>query len=122
MRVLVAGGRPDPAQHRRDRAPLPSRLARCLALGSNAIVALIDEWLYEAFVEVYRLPFRKIGVGQHYMGTDPVPVAMALFGDNYLDMARTNPHFYAWCAAECSPQESADWNMPIVLVDAGDDD
>lgn len=85
--------------------------------GSNAIVALIDEWLYEAFVDVYRLPFRKIGVGQHYMGTDPVPVAMALYGDNYLDMARTNPHFYAWCASECSAQESADWNMPIVLVD-----
>jgi hypothetical protein len=85
--------------------------------GSNAIVALIDEWLYEAFVEVYRLPFRKIGIGQHYMGTDPVPVAMALDGDGYLDMARTNPHFYAWCAAACDAQEAVDWKMPIVLVD-----
>lgn len=85
--------------------------------GANAIVALIDEWLYEAFVDIYRLPFRRIGVGQHYMGTDPVPVAMPLYGDNYLDMARTNPHFYAWNVEGCDPEEVAEWEMPIVLLD-----
>lgn len=85
---------------------------------SHAIVALIDDWLYDAFVDVYRLPFRKIGVGQHYMGTDPVPVAMSLGGDDYLDLARTNPHFYAWNLEGCEAAEPASWGMPLVLIDS----
>ena len=44
--------------------------------GSEAVVALIDDWLFQAFQETYRLPFRQIGIGQHYMGTDPVPVCL----------------------------------------------
>jgi len=89
--------------------------------GSQAVVALVDEWLYEAFVDFYRLPFRKIGIGQHYMGTDPVPVAMPLHGADYLGLARENPHFWAWTLEALTPIEVRDWGLPIVLPDASID-
>ena len=86
--------------------------------GSGAVVALIDDWLFEAFSNTYHLPFRQIGVGQHYMGTNPVPVALPLNGPAYLSLARDNPHFWAWTLEALSPTEVRDWNLPIVLVDA----
>ena len=85
--------------------------------GSNAVVALIDEWLLTVFCRTYHLPFRKIGVQQHYMGSDPVPVAMPLQGTDYLAMARTNPHFWAWTLEAISAQEIAAWGLPIVITD-----
>jgi len=85
--------------------------------GSEAVVALIDDWLYEAFVDTYRLPFRRIGIGQHYMGTDPVPVCLPLQGHRYLDLARENPQFWAWTLEALTPAEVRDWDLPIVLVD-----
>jgi hypothetical protein len=88
--------------------------------GSRAVVALIDDWLYEVFRDTYRLPFRQIGPGQHYMGTDPVPVSLPLEGSHYLDLARTNPQFWAWTLEAIAPLEVRDWNLPIVLLDDAD--
>jgi hypothetical protein len=85
--------------------------------GSQAIVALIDDWLFDAFRGTYHLPFRKIGVQKHYMGSDPVPVAMPLQGEAYLPMARTNPHFWAWTLEAVASTEIADWGLPIVITD-----
>ncbi len=85
--------------------------------GSQAVVALIDEWLFQAFRDTYHLPFRQIGEGQHYMGTDPVPVALPLKGPDYLSLARDNPHFWAWTLEALTPEEVRDWQLPIVLVD-----
>ncbi len=85
--------------------------------GSKAVVALIDDWLFEAFRDTYRLPFRQIGVGQHYMGTNPVPVALPLNGPDYLGLARDNPHFWAWTLEALTATEVRDWDLPIVLVD-----
>ena len=48
--------------------------------GSTTLVALIDDWLLDVFKGTYRLPFDIIGVGQEYMGSTPVPVAMPLAG------------------------------------------
>jgi hypothetical protein len=85
--------------------------------GSRAVVALIDDWLYEAFTSVYRLPFRKIGIGMSYMGTSPIPVALPLNGEEYQELARTNPYFWAWTLEALTGTEVRDWNLPIVLVD-----
>lgn len=85
--------------------------------GNQALVALIDDWLFEAFVDTYRLPFRKIGIGQHYMGSDPVPVSLPLKGRHYLDLARDNPGFWAWTLEALTATEVRDWGLPIVLVD-----
>ncbi|CAN5697731.1 hypothetical protein BH10ACT1_BH10ACT1_23590 [soil metagenome] len=85
--------------------------------GSEAVVALIDDWLFQAFCDTYRLPFRQIGIGQHYMGTDPVPVCLPLQGHRYLDLARENPAFWAWTLEALTAAEVRDWDLPIVLVD-----
>jgi hypothetical protein len=85
--------------------------------GSSALVALIDDWLFDVFKDTYRLPFRRIGVGQHYMGTEPVPVALPLVAPAYLDHVRENPHFWAWILEGILPSEVNDWSLPIVLVD-----
>lgn len=86
--------------------------------GSQAVVALIDDWLYEAFTSIYRLPFRQIGIGKPYMGTSPVPVALPLNGAEYQDLARTNPRFWAWTLEALTGSEVRDWDLPIVLVDS----
>lgn len=85
--------------------------------GCGAVVALIDDWLFEAFRDIYHLPFRKIGIGQHFMGTDPVPVALPLNGSAYLSLARDNPQFWAWTLEAVAATEVRDWGLPIVLVD-----
>ncbi|HEX2575099.1 MAG TPA: hypothetical protein VHK88_02050 [Aquihabitans sp.] len=89
--------------------------------GSNAVVALIDDWLFQAFRDTYRLPFRKIGISQHYMGSDPVPVAMPLQGADYHDLAAENPQFWAWTLEALTAEEVRDWRLPIVLLDQPDD-
>lgn len=86
--------------------------------GSNAVVALIDDWLLDAFCDHYHLPFRQIGIGQHYMGAVPLPVAMPLHGSAYLDLARVNPHFWTWTLEALSAEEVRDWDLPIVLPEA----
>lgn len=86
--------------------------------GSNAVVALIDDWLFDAFCQTYRLPFRQIGLSRAYMGAEPLPVSMPLRGPDYLDLARSNPHFWAWTLEAVEPTEVRDWQLPIVLVDA----
>lgn len=85
--------------------------------GSKAVVALIDDWLFDAFRHTYHLPFRKIGIGQHFMGANPVPVALPLTGPAYLELARNNPHFWAWTLEAVAATEVRDWDLPIVLVD-----
>jgi len=85
--------------------------------GSSAVVALVDDWLFDVFKETYRLPFRRIGVAQHYMGTDPVPVALPLQAAAYLNQVRENPQFWAWTLEGLLPREVNDWNLPIVLLD-----
>mgnify|MGYP001167109220 CR=1 FL=1 len=85
--------------------------------GSSALVALIDDWLFDVFKDTYRLPFRRIGVAQHYMGTDPVPVALPLTAPAYLDHVRENPQFWAWILEGIQPREVNDWNLPIILLD-----
>ena len=84
------------------------------------MVALIDPWLYRVFKDVYAMPFTVIGESHHYMGSDPVPVGMALDGPTYDDLARRNPEFWAWILA--SPEEIAAWGLPIVLPGTGEID
>lgn len=84
---------------------------------SHALVALIDDWLFEVFRDTYCLPFREIGPGQHYMGGNPLPVSLPLEGNRYLDLARTNPQFWAWTLEAIAPLEVRDWDLPIVLLD-----
>ena len=81
--------------------------------GSSAVVALIDEWLFDLFRDVYRLPFAKIGIGAHYMGSDPFPVAMPLVGEAYLPVARDNPEFWAWTLEAIAPEEIEAWGLPV---------
>ncbi|CAN5868475.1 hypothetical protein BH23ACT2_BH23ACT2_11610 [soil metagenome] len=84
---------------------------------SRALVALIDDWLFEVFRDTYCLPFSEIGPGRHYMGTNPVPVSLPLVGSHYLDHARRNPQFWAWILEGVAPVEVRDWDLPIVLLD-----
>lgn len=88
--------------------------------GSNAVVALIDDWLFDVFQRTYHLPFRKVGEAKHYMGTDPVPVAMPLDGPSYRAMARTNPDFWAWTLEALQAHEIVGWELPIVIRDVED--
>ena len=90
--------------------------------GSKAVVALIDDWLFEAFRDTYHLPFRQIGVGQHYMGTNPVPVCLPLNGPDYLSLARENPRFWDWTLEALTPEEVRDWDLPIVLLDPANEE
>jgi hypothetical protein len=84
---------------------------------ATSVVALIDPWLFRVFKDVYAMPFQVIGESQHYMGSDPVPVGMALDGPTYDDLARRNPGFWAWILEGATPQEIAEWGLPIVLPD-----
>lgn len=81
----------------------------------SALVALIDPWLFDAFRDLYGLPFREIGPAKRYMGTDPVPVGMPLVGDAYLQTARSNPRFWVWILEGVAPLEVREWGLPIVL-------
>ncbi len=85
--------------------------------GIQAVVALIDDWLYDVFRQTYCLPFHQIGKQMHYMGTDPVPVGLPLQGGAYEELARVNPRFWAWTLEAIEAQEVRDWHLPIVLLD-----
>jgi hypothetical protein len=89
---------------------------------STSVVALIDPWLYRVFKDVYAMPFTVIGESHHYMGSDPVPVGMALDGPTYDDLARRNPEFWAWILEGASAEEIAAWGLPIVLPGTGEID
>jgi hypothetical protein len=82
--------------------------------GSRAIVALIDEWLFEVFQDTYRLPFRVIGVGEEYMGSEPMPVGMALTGPDYQVTAKENPDFWAWTLEAVTAQQAERWGLPLL--------
>jgi hypothetical protein len=89
---------------------------------ATSVVALIDPWLFRVFKDVYAMPFRVIGVSHHYMGSDPVPVGMALDGPTYDDLARRNPEFWAWILEGATAEEVAQWGLPIVLPGTGEVD
>jgi hypothetical protein len=89
---------------------------------ATSVVALIDPWLYRVFMDVYCMPFTVIGESHHYMGSDPVPVGMALEGPTYDDLARRNPGFWGWILEGASPEEVAQWGLPIVLPGTGEVD
>jgi hypothetical protein len=82
-------------------------------------VALIDPWLFRVFKDVYAMPFRVVGESHHYMGSDPVPVGMALEGPTYDDLARRNPEFWAWILEGATTEEIVEWGLPIVLPGTG---
>ena len=107
MRARVARDPPGRPQHGRDREPLPQRLARRLPLRRHLGRGLIDPWLYRVFKDVYAMPFTVVGESHHYMGSDPVPVGMALDGPTYDDLARRNPEFWAWILEGASAEEIA---------------
>lgn len=86
--------------------------------GSTAVVALIDDWLFEVFRDTYRLPFRQIGVGRDYMGSHPLPVAMPLAGSAYEVTATQNPDFWAWTLEAVEADEVARWDLPPVPDEA----
>ena len=89
---------------------------------ATSVVALIDPWLFRVFKDVYAMPFRVIGESHHYMGSDPVPVGMALDGPTYDDLARRNPEFWAWILEAATPEEVGQWGLPIVLPGTGEVD
>ena len=86
--------------------------------GSQAVVALIDEWLLECFLDTYHLPFRAIGVGREYMGGAPVPVGMPLRGPAYEGLAEANSEFWLWTLEAVTPEELRDWHLPLVLLES----
>jgi hypothetical protein len=47
---------------------------------------------------------------------------MALDGPTYGDLARRNPHFWAWILEGATPEEIAQWGLPIVLPGTGEVD
>ncbi len=85
--------------------------------GTNAAVALIDDWLLEVFVATYHLPFVIIGEPQPYMGGDPIPVALSLEGAAYDAMAASNPDFWRWTLEALTPEEAQAWGLPTTLGD-----
>lgn len=82
--------------------------------GALDLVALVDEWLLEVFTDVYGLPFRPIGRSHFHMGGDVIPVAMALQGPAYENLARTRPDFWEWTLEACSDDERTGWALPPV--------
>ncbi len=80
--------------------------------GAAAVVALIDEWLLDVFVDTYHLPFTVIGEGREYMGGEPVPAGLPLAGAHYRDMASSNPDFWDWTLEAMTEDEAAAWSMP----------
>src|SRR4051812_42790015 len=86
---------------------------------ATSVVALIDPWLFRVFKDVYAMPFRVIGESHHYMGSDPVPVGMALEGPTYDALARRTPEFWAWILGGASPEEIVEGGLPIVLPGPG---
>lgn len=80
--------------------------------GSRAVVALIDEWLLEVFVDTYHLPFSVIGLGREYMGGAPLPAGLPLVGHHYAAMASTNPDFWRWTLEAVAPEEVERWGLP----------
>ena len=80
----------------------------------HAVVAIIDDWLLDVFQDTYRLPFRQIGFGQEYMGGVPVPVALALDGAEYDELARQNPRFWEWTLEDIDLDERGAWGLPPV--------
>lgn len=83
---------------------------------TTAVVALIDDWLFDTFQQQYHMPFRQIGAGRHYMGTDPIPVSMPLNDVIYHDVARTNPGFWGWLLEAFEVDEIMAWNLPISVM------
>jgi hypothetical protein len=92
-------------------------LAAFRSVGTNAAVALIDDWLLEVFVATYHLPFVIIGEPQPYMGGDPIPVALSLDGAAYDSMAASNPDFWRWTLEALTPEEARAWGLPTTLGD-----
>lgn len=82
--------------------------------GALDLVALVDDWLLEVFTDVYGLPFRPIGRSHFHMGGDVIPVAMALQGPAYENLARTRPAFWEWTLEACSDEEMVAWSLPPV--------
>lgn len=85
---------------------------------SRTVVALIDEWLMDCFLDTYRMPFRPVGIGREYMGGVPVPVAMPLRGEAYEGLAKENPDFWLWILEAVTPDELRDWQLPVVILES----
>ena len=75
---------------------------------STSVVALIDPWLYRVFKDVYAMPFTVIGESHHYMGSDPVPVGMAL-GQAHLRRPRPPQPGVLGLDPRARPEEIAAW-------------
>jgi hypothetical protein len=85
-----------------------------LVTGSRAVVALIDQWLFDVFHATYCLPFRVIGVSEKYMGSEPMPVGMPLGGEHYRSTAERNPEFWAWTLEALTSTDAERWSMPVL--------
>jgi predicted N-acetyltransferase YhbS len=82
--------------------------------GANALCGLVDPWLFEMFVDYYRLPFRQSGIPHFHMGAEVVPVVMPLRGPAYADLAATRPGFWEWTLEACTAEEIEAWQLPEV--------
>lgn len=80
--------------------------------GATWLAALIDEWLFDAFVDHYQLPFVKYGGPTRHMGSDVLPVGMPLHGDVYESLAYGRAGFWDWTLEAVTSQEAAAWNLP----------
>jgi predicted N-acetyltransferase YhbS len=81
--------------------------------GATAVVAIIDDWLFEVFRDTYRLPFRSIGEAKPYMGGVPLPVSLPLRARAYDTQAAENPEFWAWTLEGISAMEFLTWELPV---------
>lgn len=87
-----------------------------LRAGASELVALVDPWLLDLFIDHYQLPFRRIGVPHFHMGGDVVPVAMSLRGPAYAGLAANRQGFWEWTLEACSDEEIRAWNLPPARV------
>ena len=85
--------------------------------GANSLMFLIDDWMVKLLADSYVLPIRFVGEAHFHMGGDISPTSMTFTGQEFLDTARRNPHYWRWMTEAFTPQQVADWGLPIVLVD-----
>jgi hypothetical protein len=85
--------------------------------GANALMFLIDDWMVRLLADTYALPIRFVGDPHFHMGGDVAPTSMTFTGQEFLDTARRNPHYWRWMTEAFGPEKVAEYGLPIVLVD-----
>ncbi len=63
---------------------------------AKTITGLGEQWMLDAFRQVYCMPFVPCGVPEWFMGGEVIPMAMATCPTTMEQVARANPGFWLW--------------------------